>query len=115
MDAFELPADTSEDDRVLLHNLLTVLEASSPCRSYRVDVTATGFRVRGALAVEAFEVDSDDLHVIASVSPLRVERVAVSRAAGQNELVVTVLNAKQRVMAATAVACFKRRKLRHVS
>ena len=110
--SFDLPEDIVDDDRVLLHNVLTAMQAGSLCKEYKVDVIATGFLVRGTLSCDVFEVDSDDLFFLTSVSPLRIERVAVARSSGCNELVVKVLDCKQRVMvsgAATFTAIKKRR------
>lgn len=112
---YELPEDIPDDDRVVLHNVLTAMHACGACHSYRVDTTQTGFLIRGLLSDEAFEIDSDDIFLVGEVCSLRVERVAVARTAGQNELVVKVLNTKQRVMiagSATFTACKKRKLMR---
>ena len=111
--AFELPPDTPEEDQVLLHNVLTAMQALQACRSYKVHVTQVGFLVRGALHADSFELDAADMHLIASVCPLRVERVAVARVQGRNEIVVKVLNARQRVMLEAVATCttVKRRRV----
>ena len=109
---YELPNDIPDDDATLLHNVLTAMQALDACRSYKVHVTTVGYLIRGALRADTFEIDGEDLHFIASVSPLRVERTLVARAAGRNEILVKVLNGRQRVMladAATFIAVKKRR------
>lgn len=112
---YQLPDDIAEDDQILLHNVLTAMRACEACSSYRVDVVPTGFLVRGLLSDDNFEIDSDDIFMVGEVCALRIERLAVARSAGRNELVVKVLNCKQRVMiagSATFTAC-KKRKLIH--
>ena len=113
---YELPPDTSEDDSALLHNVLTAMRGTERCEKYKVEVIQCGFLVRGTLPSEVFELDADDLSFISAVSPLRVEKVTVARAGNRNEVVVKVLNSKQRVMidtSATFIAC-KKRKLVHI-
>ena len=110
---YELPDGISEDDAMLLHNILTAMRAGSVCLSYRVDVIPTGFLIRGALQSDNFEIESDDIFLIGGVSPLRIERIAVARAGGLNELVVKVLDAKQKVtiIGSATFTVSKRRKL----
>ena len=56
------------------------------------------FLIRGLLHDETFEVGLDDLQYVQTVSPLRIEHIVVSRCSRVNELVLKVLNTKQRVM-----------------
>ena len=99
---FELPEDISEDDEALLHSILCALYSLDICKGYKVDTSTapphTFFLIRGQLCNESFEVEMDDLHLIKSANPLRIEHIVVARAGGQNELVIKVLNSKQRIM-----------------
>lgn len=97
---FELPEDISEDDEVLLTSILSVLCAVDTCTAYVVEhyVRGVSYLIRGTLQDENFEITIDDLHFIKTASPLRIEDVSVSRCAGCNQLLVKVLNSKQRVM-----------------
>jgi hypothetical protein len=96
---FELPEDVSEDDEVLLTSVLTALCALDVCTAYRVKhMKPHSFLIMGTLPDESFEVDLEDLQFLHKASPLRIERVVVARVGGANELVVKVLNSKQRIM-----------------
>ena len=97
---FELPENLSEDDEALLHGILCALCSTDLCTGYRVDTASAQncFMIRGQLSAGNFELDLDDLHFIRSASPLRVERVLVARCGEQIELLIKVLNSKQRVM-----------------
>jgi hypothetical protein len=97
---YELPEHIrGEDDRALLHNVLAAMSGAASCKSYKIDVVTTGFVLRGRLDTEVFELDSQDLFLILSISPLKIDRVSVARVAGHTELVVRVLNSRQRIMA----------------
>lgn len=99
---FELPDDISEDDEALLQGILCALYSIDICKGYKVDTATipphTFFLIRGQLSDETFEIEMDDLHLIKSANPLRIERIVVTRVEGRNELVIKVLNSKQRIM-----------------
>jgi hypothetical protein len=97
---FELPEDVSEDDEVLLTSVLSALCALDKCVGYSVQhaLQNTAFMIRGTLHEDTFEIGLDDLRFIHMANPLRVEYAGVSRCGGNNELLVRVLNSKQRVM-----------------
>jgi hypothetical protein len=116
--AFELPEDISEEDELLLTGVLSAMYAGEVCASYKIQTIPVGFVIRGALQnEETFEIDSDDLQFIACVNPVRVERIALCNSGGKIELVVKVLNSKQRV-AITTTCTFtasKKRKFTPIS
>ena len=117
-EGFDLPATVLEEDVPVLQNLLTALHGMDPLvERYKVELVATGYLVRAALS-PAFELGLDDLLYLQSISPARIERVALARAAGGQplELLVRVLDAKQRVMITSTVAFFNAtRKRRRVT
>ena len=117
---FELPEDITEDDEVLLTSILSVLCSLDVCSGYNVETCkqATGFIIRGTMQEENFEIGLEDLHFIYTANPLRIEHVAVSRCGGNNELLVKVLNSKQRVMMtedSVFFVCNRKRKMAKVS
>ena len=116
---FELPEDISEDDEVLLTNVLTAMYAGDICSSYKIHTIPNGYLIRGSILCEDnFEIELDDLQLITSVNPIRIERVAICKCGGGNtELVVKLLNCKQRVMIATSTTftATKKRKYTHFS
>ena len=117
---FELPADITEDDEVLLTSVLSVLCSLDVCSGYRVEPCqqATAFMIRGTLHDENFEIGLDDMQFIHTANPLRVEHVAVSRCEGNNELLVKVINSKQRVMVtedSVFFVCNRKRKMGKVN
>ena len=97
---FELPEDLSEDDEILLTSILTALCSLNLCSGYNVRVMPpNAFIIRGTLHGESFEVDMEDLQFIHTASPLRIQRILFARCnGGSSELVVKVLNSKQRIM-----------------
>ena len=115
MGNFDLPPELHAEDLQLVTNTLTALEALEICESYTVKVhTAAGhIVVRGVVKADVNEVDSDDVNMIMSVSPSRIERVCIVRSLSSNlDIVVRVLDHTQRVMVtgmATFVAMKKRR------
>lgn len=117
--AFELPDDVSEDDELLLTNVLSAMYAGEICSSYKIHVIPTGFLIRGSLLnQDNFEVELDDLHFITCVNPIRIERVALCKCGGGNtELVIKLLNSKQRVMITTSCTftATKKRKYSQIS
>ncbi len=117
-DTFELPENLSEDDEFLLTNILSAIYAGDLCSSYKVHLIPTGFLIRGTLVNEEdFEIDLDDLQFITCVNPIRIERIAVCKSGGKTELVVKVLNTKQRVMVTTSCTLMatKKRKYTQIS
>ncbi len=118
-DIFELPDDISEDDEFMLTEILTAIYAGELCSSYKVIVLPpVGYLIKGTLLNEDnFEIDLDDLKFITCVNPLRIERIALCRSGGKHELVVKVLNTKQRVMVTTSSSFIatKKRKYTQIS
>ena len=101
--AFDLPEDISEEDELLLTGVLSAMYASEVCSSYKIHTIPVGFLIRGTLLnEETFEIDLDDLQFITCVNPVRIERIAVCNSGGKIELVIKVLNSKQRVVIATS-------------
>ena len=113
-DSFDLPCDISEDDSNLLTSVLSAVHATEISSFYKVIVTPTGYLIRGTLA-DDFEIDSEDLAFFISVNPTRVERVAVCNSNGKNELVIKVLNMKQRVMVTTSCSFIANKKRKYTS
>ena len=99
---FDLPQDISEDDECLLNGILSALCSLDLCAAYKVVILPpqqpTHFLIKGQLSNEGFEVDMDQMHFIQSASPLRIEGILVAKTADQHELIIRVLNSKQRVM-----------------
>ena len=118
-ETFELPDDISEDDENLLTSILSAMYAGEICSSYKINVTATGFIIRGSLSSieDNFEIDSEDLQFITCVNPIRIERVAICNSSGKIELLIKVLNMKQRVMITSSCTFIanKKRKYTHIS
>jgi hypothetical protein len=113
---FELPEDISEDDEILLTGILAALCSLELCSGYQVQVAPpTAFVIRGTLHGEAFEVDMEDLQFIHTASPLRIQRIAVARCGAANELVVRVLNSKQRIMLTDATTFYVSSRRRRAS
>jgi hypothetical protein len=113
-DSFDLPCDISEDDSNLLTSILSAVHATEISSFYKVIVNPTGYLIRGTLA-DDFEIDSEDLAFFISVNPTRVERVAVCNSNGKNELVIKVLNMKQRVMVTTSCSFIANKKRKYTS
>ena len=112
---FELPVELHTDDRQLVTNVLTTLEAIGLCESYKVESQAGYIVVRGVLKPEANEVDGDDMHMLLSVSPSRIERVSVVRVpTARLDIVVRILDCTQRVMV-TGMAAFVAIKKRRIT
>jgi hypothetical protein len=122
MQEFELPPGTPDEDVIVLNNVLTALmnigkiNEQVVTASYKVEIVKeVGYLLRAALpTTDIFEFSLEDLLFIHSVNPARVDRVNVCRSAsgGASEIVVKVLNAKQRVMTVSTLhfaATHKRR------
>ena len=116
---FELPDDISEDDENLLTSILSAMYAGDLCSSYKITVTPTGFIIRGSLSStdDNFEIDLEDLQFITCVNPVRIERVALCNSSGKIELLIKVLNMKQRVMITSSCTFIanKKRKYTHIT
>ena len=108
----DIPSSVPADDTLLLQNILTAMQSlctgSTPtCSKYKIDIIPTGYLVRATLpsSSEHFEIHLDDFLFIQSVSPSRVEHVAVARRPPScMELVVRVLDFKQRVLVTSSVS-----------
>ncbi len=115
VDSFDLPCDISEDDTDLLTSILSALHASELSSFYKVNILPpTGYIIRGTLE-DDFEIDSDDLTFLLSVNPTRIERVAVCNSNGKNELLIKVLNMKQRIMVTTSCTFIANKKRKYTA
>jgi hypothetical protein len=116
---FELP-NIAEDDIVLVENVLKAVQSlgteDSPlCVKYKVKVISTGYMLISSFsAVDVYEVDLDDLLFIKSISPSRIDSVCIARTAAQglSELIVKILDHKQRIMVtrSTSFSATRKRK-----
>jgi hypothetical protein len=126
---FDLPLNTPEDDLVILQNILTALQslgidsatALPLCQLYKVDLTPTGYLIRASMPThDLFEITHDDFLFMRSINPARIESIALARSAhgGACELLVRVLDARQRIMVTSSVAFFgaaRKRKMQRTS
>jgi hypothetical protein len=98
--SLELPEDVTEDDEVLLLTVLSALCSMDLCSRFCVQLGQAPheFQIRGTLHPEHFEVGLDDMQFMQAASPLRVEHVMVVRRLGVNEVVLTVLSTRRRLM-----------------
>jgi hypothetical protein len=101
--SFELPISTPDEDIISINNVLTALmNVGSACPiCYKIKSIETGYVLRAVMpASDIFEFSLEDLLYLHSVSPARVERVCVARSSvnGPCEIVVKLLNSKQRIM-----------------
>ena len=105
----ELPASVPDDDKVLLENILIALQSlrtgDEPlCSKYKVDVAPTCYVIRAILPPSSpFEIHLDDLLFLQSVSPSRIEHIAVAKRTS-HELVIRVLDCKQRISVTSTTA-----------
>jgi cephalosporin-C deacetylase-like acetyl esterase len=105
---FELPISVLEEDVAVIRNILTGLDdlgltkgGVSLCTKYRVDVIPTGYLVRATLpSVDVMEIELEDLLFLQSISPARIEKVAIIRASqgGACEIAVRMLDHTQHIM-----------------
>jgi hypothetical protein len=128
-DHFELPPNMPEEDVVLLQNILVALQslgvdsatAQPLCQMYKVDITVNGYLVRAAMpSSDLFEVTHDDFLFIKSISPARIESMAFGRSVhgGPCDLLIRVLDAKQRIMVTSTVTFFcgaRKRKIQRIA
>jgi hypothetical protein len=108
MQEFELPPNTPDEDVIVLNNVLSALmhigKEHKTCvtAGYKVDtIDGVGYLLRALLPQnDIFEFSLEELIWLHGVNPARVERVNICRSAvgSSCEIVVKVLNAKQRVM-----------------
>ena len=111
---FELPMGTPEEDIIVLQNILIVLQslgaerANPPCVGYKVQHNEKGFYMLRCIlpASDIFEIDMDDMMFVKSVCPARIEKMAFTRSiqGGTNELVIKVLDCRQRLMITSTVS-----------
>ena len=115
---FELPNDISEEDEQLLTGILGALCSLEVCCQYKVEVIpSTGYLIRGALPEEHFEVNLEQMLLLSNANFLRIENVLVSRSKGNSELLIKVLNSKQKVMlthSSTYIVYNKKRKVQPI-
>jgi hypothetical protein len=118
--SFELPEDISEDDETLLHSILSAMSSLDLCIAYKIVVPPLQpniFLIKGQLPMDGFEVDMDQMHFIMSASPLRIEKIAVVKNADHPELIIRLVNSKQRVMlkeTSTFYVSTRKRKLERI-
>jgi hypothetical protein len=81
---------------------------TATCSKYRVDTVPTGYLIRATLpASEHFEVHLDDLLFLQSISPARIEQIAIARRPPNSmELLVRLLDFKQRVAITSTVSFY---------
>jgi hypothetical protein len=120
---FELP-NIEEDDIILVENILKAMQSLGPegspiCVRYKVKVITTGYILRAFLpSSDVYEIDLDDLLFIKSISPSRIDSVCIARVAAQcsSELIVKVLDHKQRIMVtrSTSFSATRKRKWHNI-
>jgi len=116
---FELPI-IPEEDVILVENILEAMQSlgteDSPiCEKYQVKIISNGYMLRAFFpSSDIFELDLDDLLFLKSISPSRIDSVCIARTALQGvvELVVKVLDHKQRIMVtrSTSFSATRKRK-----
>ena len=100
---------------LLIQNILAGMQSlttgSTPtCSKYKIDITPTGYLVHATLpssTTEHFEIHLADLLFLQSISPSRIEHIAVGRRPpnATMELLLRVLDFKQRIIVTSSV-CF---------
>ena len=116
VDTFDLPDDISEDDANLLNTILSAIHATEICSSYKIKVIQNGYMIRGSLASEDdFEIELDDLNFISCANHIRIERIALCKCSGKTEMVIKMLNMKQRVMVSTSCSFIANKKRKYTS
>ncbi len=102
---------------VLLQNVLVALQslgidsatAQPLCQMYKVENTNTGYLIHAAMpATDLFEITHDDVLFLKSISPARMDGVGFGRCVqgGGCELLIRVLDSKQRIMVTSTVTFF---------
>jgi hypothetical protein len=104
---FELPPGTPDEDTIVITNILAALmhigKEHKTCLTtgYKVETINVGYLLRALLpTTDTFEFSLEDLLLLHALNPARVDGVNVCRSSsgGQCEIVVKVLNAKQKIM-----------------
>jgi hypothetical protein len=121
---FELPSNIADDDIVLVENILSAVQSlgteDSPlCVKYKVKVVANGYILGACLpSADVFEIDLDDLLFVKSISPSRIDSVCIAKttAQGSTELLVKILDHKQRIMItrSTSFSATRKRKFNSI-
>jgi hypothetical protein len=121
---FDLPSNIADDDVVLVENILSAVQSlgteDSPlCVKYKVKVVANGYILGACLpSADVFEVDLDDLLFVKSISPSRIDSVCIAKntAQGSTELLVKILDHKQRIMItrSTSFSATRKRKFNSI-
>jgi hypothetical protein len=116
---FELPI-IPEEDVILVENILEAMQSLGTedlpiCEKYQVKIISNGYMLRAFFpSSDIFELDLDDLLFLKSISPSRIDSVCIARTALQGvvELVVKVLDHKQRIMVtrSTSFSATRKRK-----
>jgi len=117
-----------EEDKIIIQNILTGLdhlgtEAVPICRQYKVISIPIGYMIYARLpSQDVFEISTEDLLFIQSISPARIEHISVARTsqgAQQLDLCIKVLNHEQKVMIKSSTTFYshstRKRKLEEVS
>jgi hypothetical protein len=109
---FELPINTPDEDIISINNVLTALmnigsqneEKCAVC--YNVKPIETGYLLRAVLPnTDIFEFGLEDLLLLHSVAPARVEKINIARShsAGPCEIIVKMLDSKQKMMTVSTI------------
>jgi hypothetical protein len=86
---------------------------------YKVKVVANGYILGACLpSADVFEIDLDDLLFVKSISPSRIDSVCIAKttAQGSTELLVKILDHKQRIMItrSTSFSATRKRKFNSI-
>lgn len=115
-----------EDDKIVIENIIHALESLGSeqlptCRKYKVTSILTGYILTAKLpTTDVFEISMDDLLYLQSISPARIENIAIGRNvhnAHSVELSLKILNHEQRVMIRSTTqfhSSTRKRKLEHI-
>ena len=92
-----------QDDRLLVRNIIYILHACRHperlCVSWNVTNTRNGYEVTGLLDPNKdFEIYKEDLDLIHSADPLRVQSISVRKTGDAPQLLVRVLSKGEPVM-----------------
>ena len=92
-----------QDDRLLVRNIIYILHACRHperlCVSWNVTNTRNGYEVTGLLDPKKdFEIYKEDLDLIHSTDPLRVQSISVRKTGDAPQLLVRVLSKGEPVM-----------------
>ena len=103
------------EDTLLVQNIVSAMQSlqtgSTPtCSKYKIEITPIGYLVHATLpSSEHFEIHLDDFLFLQSVSPSRIEHVAIARRPpnAMPELIVHILDFKQRILVTSSVSFSK--------